>query len=316
VYTYRFTVFTPTFNRVSLLPRLYESLQQQTYRDFEWLIIDDGSTDLTTQIAEEWKGEGLINLRYIWQENAGKHMAFNRAIREAQGELLLAIDSDDALLPKSLEIFSRHWDDIQTLPADQAAKFSGVTGLCQDQFGNVYGDQFPSDAFDSDANEIRYKYRTKGEKKGFHKTDVHKQFPFPALKDHKFVPESIVWNAIGQNYKTRFVNDIVRVYWSHDEERLTTGHFDPVMSPGHALWHRDILNTNMKYFRYSPESLIKSAVHYSRFSFHAGDSIITQWKQLESFPARALWAVTIPLGWYTYLKENGGRSSRAEARPE
>lgn len=302
-YDHRYTVFTPTYNRAHFLPRLYESLKQQRDRRFEWLIVDDGSTDGTAAVVEQWQREGLMSIRYFWQENAGKSMAFNRGVQEANGELFLAIDSDDALLPESLAIFSKHWDAILALPSDEATRFSGVTGLCQDQDGNLYGDLFPQDVIDSNINEIRYKYKTMGEKKGFTRTDIHKAYPFPVLDNNRFVPESVVWNAIGRAYKTRFVNEVVRIYWSHDEARLMTGGVSVNTSPGHALWHRDILNTNLKYFRHSPASLAKSSVHYTRFSLHAGDGFSTQLRQLESSPARALWLSTAPLGWLVYQKD-------------
>lgn len=302
-YRYRFTVFTPTYNRAHLLPRLYESLQQQTDRNFEWLIVDDGSSDGTQALVERWQKENRLPVRYYWQPNAGKSMAFNRGVQEADGDLFLSIDSDDALLPESLAIFSKHWDAILSLPPTEAAKFSGVTGLCQDQTGTIYGDLFPHDVFDSNINEVRYRYRIQGEKKGFTRTDIHKAFPFPALDNNSFVPESVVWNAIGRQYTTRFVNEIVRVYWSHDEERLTTSGVSVASSPGHALWHRDILNTNLRYFRYAPASLAKSSVHYTRFSLHAGDSFKTQWRQLHGVAAHALWVGTLLPGWMIYQKD-------------
>jgi len=302
-YRYRFTVFTPTYNRAHFLPRLYESLKLQRERNFEWLIVDDGSTDETAALVEQWQQENLLPLRYVWQRNAGKSKAFNRGVQEARGELFLAIDSDDALVPESLAIFSKHWDAILALPPNDSARFSGVTGLCQDQFGNLYGDRFPRDVIDSDINEIRYRFKTKGEKKGFTRTDIHKETPFPELANNRFVPESIVWNAIGRNYKTRFVNEVVRVYWSHHEERLTTSGVSAASAPGHALWHREILNTNLKYFRYSPASLAKSSVHYTRFSLLAGESFASQWSHLRGAGARALWMGAAPLGWLIYQKD-------------
>ena len=309
-YQYRFTVFTPAYNRAGLLPRLYESLKAQSYRDFEWLIIDDGSTDSTGELVEGWSREGLFPIRYVWQGNAGKHVAFNRAAQMASGELLLEIDSDDALLPDALQLLANHWAAIQALPPAEAASFSGVTGLCQDQFGHLIGDRFPQDVFDSDSNEILYRYKIRGEKFGFHRTEVFKEFPFPVLANHAFVPLSIVWNTIGRKYKTRFVNDLLRVYWLHDEGRISTTGFVPASSPGHALWHRDVLNTNLKYFKCSPADFVKSSVHYTRFSLHSGDSFRAQARQLKGPGARALWLGAAPLGWLVYQRDRRAVSSR------
>lgn len=309
-YDYLFTVFTPSYNRAGLLPRLYRSLRAQTFRDFEWLIVDDGSNDDTRAVVAGWQAEAPFPIRYVWQPNGGKHVAFNRAAQEARGELLLEIDSDDEVLPHGLERLARHWADIQALPPAEAARFSGVTGLCQDQRGNLVGQRFPRDVVDSDSNEMKYRYRVTGEKWGFHRTDVFKEFPFPVLPNGGFVPESVVWNAMGRKYKTRYVNEVLRIYWLHDGPRLTTGGITAASAPGQALWHREILNTNLRYFRYDPAEFARSAVHFTRFSLHAGDGFGRQWRNLRGIAPRALWLAAAPLGYLVYRRD----LSRANVR--
>jgi len=306
---YRFTIFTPTYNRAGLLPRVYESLKAQTYRDFEWLIVDDGSTDSTPALVDGWSRENPFPIRYVWKSNGGKHTAYNRAAQEARGELLLTVDSDDAPLPTALALLAGHWADIQSLPPAEAARFSGVTGLVQDQFGNLIGDRFPRDVIDSDSNEMLYRFKNIGDKFGFHRTAVFRDFPFPELENRSFVPESVVWNAIGRTYKTRFVNDLLHVAWLHDGQRLTNTRFAPKAAPGQALWHREVLNTNLRYFRYSPAKFIKSSVHFTRFSLHAGDSFLTQAKHLNGAAARALWMGAAPLGWLVYQRDRRATQS-------
>lgn len=181
-YKYTFTVFTPTFNRAHTLHRAYESLKAQTFRDFEWLIVDDGSNDNTKALVEKWQMEASFPIRYIFQENQGKHVAFNHGVELAEGELFLTFDSDDACVPVALERFKYHWDNI---PLNEQNNFSAVTALCKDQKGTLVGDKFPLDITDSDSLEIRYKYKVKGEKWGFHRTDILKQFPFPDFENIK-----------------------------------------------------------------------------------------------------------------------------------
>lgn len=96
-----FTVFTPTYNRAHLLHRVYESLKKQTCKDFEWLIVDDGSTDATGDLIAAWQQESLTDfpIRYIWQDNGHKKSAFNRGVKEAHGELFVPWDSDDVSSP-------------------------------------------------------------------------------------------------------------------------------------------------------------------------------------------------------------------------
>src|SRR5664279_2579110 len=92
-----FTLFTATFNRKILLSRAYESVKKQTLRDFEWVIIDDGSTDGTGEMVKQWQAEADFPLIYKWQPNGGKHTAFNALSKIARGEFIVSLDSDDAV---------------------------------------------------------------------------------------------------------------------------------------------------------------------------------------------------------------------------
>ncbi|HXK57407.1 MAG TPA: glycosyltransferase family A protein [Gammaproteobacteria bacterium] len=93
-----FSIFIPTYNRIDTLPRALESVACQHFRDFELIIVDDGSEDGTGELVNRWKQHFNGRLRYFWQENQGKHVAYNLAAREAEGELLVLLDSDDVML--------------------------------------------------------------------------------------------------------------------------------------------------------------------------------------------------------------------------
>src|SRR6478672_7236545 len=90
-----FSVVTATYNRAHTLGRTYESLQAQTFRDFEWIIVDDGSTDGTGSLVSGWAQESSFPIRYVSQENGGKHTALNHAVSVARGTFLASVDSDD-----------------------------------------------------------------------------------------------------------------------------------------------------------------------------------------------------------------------------
>lgn len=99
------TIFTPTYNRAYRLPNLYKSLQEQTCKDFEWLVVDDGSTDNTSKLFEQWQAEeNSFPIRYFKQPNGGKHRAINRGVKEAKGELFFIVDSDDTLSSNAIRI--------------------------------------------------------------------------------------------------------------------------------------------------------------------------------------------------------------------
>ena len=211
---YIFTVFTPTYNRAHLIHRVYESLEKQTFKDFEWLIVDDGSKDNTKEIIEEFKNKANFPIKYIYQENGGKHRAFNRGVREAKGKFFLTADSDDRFLENALEILKYYWD---LIPKEEKNNFSAVTGLCIDQYGNIIGDKYPSDIFDSNSFETTFIYKIKGEKWGFQRTEVLKKYPFKEFEGEKFIAESSVWFEISKYYKTRYINKPLRIYEINDD---------------------------------------------------------------------------------------------------
>ena len=141
-YEYAFTVFTATYNRAHTLHRVYDSLKAQTFRDFEWLVVDDGSSDTTEDLVRQWRRQSDFAIRYIWQNNAGKHIAVNRGVQQARGELFLIVDSDNAFVSEALERLKFHWDSI---PEGEKEEFSAVTCLCEDPDGNLVGSRFPFD---------------------------------------------------------------------------------------------------------------------------------------------------------------------------
>jgi glycosyltransferase involved in cell wall biosynthesis len=300
---YIFTVFTPTYNRAHTLSRVYQSLQGQTFRDFEWLIIDDGSTDTTPELIKSWQKEADYPIRYTWQENQGINAAINRGVKEAQGKFFLIIGSDDSFVPETLDRFYFYWNAI---PKDQQERFVGVTALCTDYNGHLIGSGLPKEIIDSDSMEIRYKHKIKGELWGFLRTDIFKQFPFPVLPGTKFVPEGILWSGIAKKYKTRFINVPLRVYWiddSHNSDQLTKTPNPRIYAKGLALWHQVRLNTEIHWFYYAPKEFFRSAIHYGRFSFHDGVGSKEQFKNLNNLLAKILWLLTIPIAFFVFLRE-------------
>jgi len=297
-----FTVFTPTHDRAATLPRVYDSLRAQTFRDFEWLIVDDGSTDGTRTLVARWQAEAAFPIRCLRQENQGKHVAFNRGVREARGALFLTLDSDDACVPHALERFKHHWDGI---PEAERPGFSAVTALCVDQHGRLVGDRFPRDVFDSDSLRIHYRHRVRGEKWGFQRTDVLLRFPFPVPQERSLVPESIVWNAIARRYRTRFVNEALRIYFCDERPASDqVSRADPARhAVGYALWHRAILDEEIDFLRYAPLDFLRSAAHYSRFSLHAGIPLREQGRRLAGARGRLLWAAMLPVGVAAWLRD-------------
>lgn len=205
----KFTVFTPTYNRAHTLHRVYESLLEQTCKDFEWLVVDDGSDDNTEEVIEHFRkcvGKAFPIRYLINTRNRGKHIAHNQALIAAHGEFLLVADSDDWVVPNALERMDHHWS---RLP--DPVGYCGVAGLCADANGNIIGDRYPEAAVHSTLRERKYIYKIKGEHWGSVRTDIARQYPFPDDIDG-FVPEGVVWMDIAKKYKDYCVNEVFRVY--------------------------------------------------------------------------------------------------------
>lgn len=295
-----FTVFTPTYNRAHTLHRVFDSLQVQTFRDFEWLVIDDGSTDDTPALMARYQSEAGFPIRYLHEPHRGAHHVHNLAIKEAQGQLSIKLDSDDGCLPNALERLQHHWESI---PADIRGKFSGVTGLCQDQNGHLVGNCFPSDPLDCSAAELEYRHKVRGEKWGFLRVDVLRQFPYPENVSGNFIPESYIWCQVSKRYITRHVNEELRIYWT-DAPSLVHGRSSPrTNAEGHRLMFKMVLDCESGWFFTAPLRLLRAAVQYSRFAFLSGVGVWRQFRNLKTAGGRLLWMAGLPLGFLLWRRD-------------
>lgn len=233
------TIFTPSFNRRHLIENLYQSLLAQTQKNFEWLVIDDGSTDDTEEYFSELLSKDQpFQIRYIKQENGGKHRAVNRGVKNAKGELFFIVDSDDSLLPEAIKKINS-W--VKTL--DDSKKWAGVSGLKGFSRQKNVGQRASTEFIDAKNNERR-KYHLEGDKAEVYFTDVLKKYPFPEIPGEKFISEEIVWNAIARDgYYLRWFNEIVYVC-SYLEDGLTKNSSKDERSPqGRLLWAKGQLES-------------------------------------------------------------------------
>lgn len=213
------TVFTPTYNRAHTLPRVFEGLKKQTYRNFEWIIVDDGSVDNTQDVIRLFQAEEpFFPIISRCQPNSGKHVAINRAVEIARGEFFIILDSDDTCTEDALEVFLREWHNI---PEDQRDGFCGISCRCCDEDGNIVGT--PMDAPYLDSTELDYKlvHKIKGELWGMTRTDILRENPFPEEKGLHFYPENIYWNNLGRRYRTRYLNLPLRYYINDTDNAIT-----------------------------------------------------------------------------------------------
>ena len=199
----KLTIFTPTFNRAYVLSKCYESLKDQTVKEFIWLIIDDGSTDNTEELVREWISEGILEIRYIYQKNQGMHGAHNTAYENIDTELNTCIDSDDYMPIDGVEKILNFWEK------NGSNNVAGIAALDAYDNGQVIGDRFPENIDKSTLFDIHYKYKIKGDKKLIYRTELTKDYKYPIFEGEKYVSLSYKYTMIDRNYKLMLMNEVV-----------------------------------------------------------------------------------------------------------
>lgn len=178
------TVFTPTYNRKHLLPRLYDSLKNQSDKKFIWMVIDDGSTDGTADLVQKWQQENVIEIVYFYKKNEGMHSGHNLAYDKITTPWNICIDSDDQLAENAVQSIYNELENINDDP-----DFYAAVGLDSDQQGNIIGSIFPESLEKIRFNEIYLKYGLSGDKKIVYKTEVMKKLPpYPLFEGERLVP--------------------------------------------------------------------------------------------------------------------------------
>ena len=289
------SILTPTYNRGKLLLPLYESLKNLTFEDFEWLIVDDGSEDDTEQYALSWIAHNIENaefpIRYIKKSNGGKHTAINRGVREANGELILILDSDDTLPADSLATIAQYYEQCKSLK-----DCAGVCGLMAHHDGQLIGSGFPKDPMYESALQFRYaeKGNVTGDLLEVYKTSVMREFPFPEIENEKFCPESLVWNRIANKYKLFCFNKVI-YYRDYLEGGLTSKIVrirmnSPIAS---TMTYAEMLDYNI-----SLKWKIRSAINYWRFKYCIKN------KSLKAPTVKWYWRLFQLVGLLMHLKDN------------
>lgn len=287
------TIITPIFNRAKYLFRLYKSLSEQEYKYFEWLIIDDGSTENIDSFFEELqkKKRNSFPIYYYRKENGGKHTAINRGVREASGELILILDSDDTLPADSLATIAQYYEQCKGYK-----DCAGVCGLMAHHDEQLIGSGFPKDPMYESALQFRYaeKGNVTGDLLEVYKTSVMREFRFPEIENEKFCPESLVWNRIANKYKLFCFNKVI-YYRDYLEGGLTSKIVrirmnSPIAS---TMTYAEMLDYNI-----SLKWKIRSAINYWRFKYCIKN------KALKAPDVKWYWRLFQIIGLLMHLKDN------------
>ena len=297
---YLFTVFTATYNRAHVLHRVYDSLMSQIDAPpFEWLIVDDGSIDETRELVAAWAAAAPFPIRYLYQANGGQHMACNRGLQHARGELFAMIDSDDAA---PADLLARMADLWRSIPEAERPRFAGVGGLCVDEHGRLVGDRYPRECYDANALQIYFRDRLVGQKWWCTRTTVLRRFRW--LETPYKSPNP--WYRISEHYRWRLVNEVANVFYQDNAED-SISRAKSSLVPG-ALLHRCelCLTRYIGWSGYHPLKFANMAAHYVRCSLHLGRGWTAQVRRLP-WVGRLLWAAALPVGGVLWLRDKQRR---------
>lgn len=213
------TVVTVTYNRAHTLHRVFDSLMEQSYKDFEWLVVDDGSTDGTEELIREYAKRAWFPVRYHKNPHGGKYAGANKSYELIQTKYMTACDSDDAMLPDGLRILMKLWDEVPKVDYDNTWC---VTARCADsETGEMVGDPFPDDINQLHGKKrLKVVYATSGEKQSCRKVEILRKYPFPTYEDTtKLVPGS-AWIRIDDKYEQYCSNALTSRYWQTSPDSM------------------------------------------------------------------------------------------------
>ncbi|MBR5126521.1 MAG: glycosyltransferase family 2 protein [Oscillospiraceae bacterium] len=278
------TVFTPTYNRAGLLRRGFEALKRQTCKDFLWLIIDDGSTDNTREIVNQFREEeSSFEIRYVYKENGGLHTGYNEAIAHLDTELAVCVDSDDYLVDSAIERVSAFWKEKGN------DSLAGVIALDAEENGRIIGDLLPGAQLNLIALLLGKYHITNGDRKLFVRSVLYKavapQIGFPGEKN--FNPH-YMHLKISEKYDFLVLNEAMCIV-EYQGTGMSNGIFRQYLNSP-----RSFAETRRLYLSYPNAGLafrFRQCIHYVSSSIHAKDVHF-----LRTSPAKWLTFFAIPFG--------------------
>ncbi|MFE7060555.1 glycosyltransferase family 2 protein [Sutcliffiella sp. NPDC057660] len=281
------TVFTPTYNRSYCLGKCYESLKDQTSKDFIWLIIDDGSTDGTKELVDTWRNENQIEIVYIWQENQGMHGAHNTAYEHITTELNVCIDSDDYMPEDAVEKIVSFWKE------HGSEKVSGIVGLDLFTNGKVIGTPLPKGQKTSTLFNLYYRHGVKGDKKLVYRTELTKRYPYPTFKGEKYVGLDYKYYKLDQDYELLIMNEaLCIVEYLPDGSSVNMLRQYRKNPKGFAFYRKELMKLPFVSFRFK----VRQAVHYVSSSLFMNNRNF-----ISDAPDKGITTLAIPFGYLLYL---------------
>ena len=279
------TVFTPTFNRAECLKKGYEALCRQTCKEFVWLVVDDGSTDQTRLLVEQWsRQEKGFEVRYIYKENGGLHTGYNVAIANIDTELSVCIDSDDYMPDDAVEKILTFWKK------EGSDKYAGIAALDAFEDGTIIGDPFPKQKSINilDVSLGKYHYKN-GDRKLVVRTALYKEVaPMPSYENEKNFNPHLMHLQISEKYDFLIYSTVLCVV-EYQEDGMSNGIFKQYLNSPKSFAHmrKYMLGLKGTTFKFR----MRHAIHY------VSSSIIARNKRfLQESPRKWDVILAVPFG--------------------
>lgn len=284
------TVLTPTFNRSNLLRKVYDSLCKQMDKNFQWLIIDDGSTDDTEEAVLRLKENNPdFRVDYYYKKNGGKHSALNYAHPYILGEFVMILDSDDYLVDNAIELVKSYWNKYK-----HNEKIGYLAFERGDEKGKFSCQKYLADEFVSNYIEYRVKYNIQGEQIEIYRTNVFKEVIFPEFPNENYLGGIYMHVLLSDRYDTVFIHKILCI-WKYLDDGLTkAGRKLRIKNPLGGMIYGELLTRKEFPIKYR----IKGMVLYIVYAMFAKKSILSLLKKCEH---KFLFFVSLPLSTVLYI---------------
>ena len=259
------TLLTPTYNREKTLTIAYKSLLEQTIKDFEWVIIDDGSKDNTKSLIDKFISEKKISIRYYYKKNGGKHTALNLGTKKAKGDLILILDSDDYLSKDAIELINEYWKKYSANP-----KICGMTFLRK--LKNPFYKEKMFDECVSNMIDFKYNDGILADMCEVMRKEVLLKYPYPTFENERFLSEVIVTGEIAKKYDTAYIP--IEIYHTeYLEDGLSKNWFNLVVNNPNGARANNLLFMSKEF---KLKIRIKNCIMFDIFSILAHKSVIKE----------------------------------------
>lgn len=295
-----FTIFTPTHNRAHLLPRLYESLKKQTFKDFIWLIIDDGSSDNTLEVVRKFQEDSIITINYYFIENGYLHKAMKLSAEVVTTKYIIRIDDDDELTEDCVETFYNEWKIIESNKIFDIGEIRALSQLDDGTIAGKYQPKINQPAIDITYTERNIKDELQLENISCRRVDIWKKLFHDEDKwlynKVTYISDHIFWNRLSKLSRTRYIFVVLRYF--HDTPASTTKRLSNLTKQSiyNKVFSRYVsINELTNYYRIKPLFFIKEVCIYGIYAFSLRLRYADIYNALDSIHMRYIFLITSPV---------------------